>query len=977
MRNPRRSCASRGHSRIITRRWLRGTALVAAAVTAAALTALGSAAPALAAGNAPGAPGANAIWNESNLQGFADSLGSASKVWYTLGNGELENVFYPQTDTPSTFGLQYFVTDGSTFTNTETANTTHAISLVDPTSLVWQQVNTATNGDFTITKTYVADPSRSVVLVQTTFANHTSTALQLYADYLPQLNNDGMGNTGGTDTTSGDPVASNGSVSSALAASTGFSQTTTGYVGSSSDGSSQLTSSHALTTTYSSASTAGHIVQVAQIPVAASGSTTFTLALAFDSTQSAAASDAAASLAAGFSSLESSFESGWHSWVGGLNSPPASVTGSSALEARYYVSLMEVKADEDKTYTGGFVAAPSDPWGTSVSANSGGGHGYHVVWTRDEYEMASALLAAGDAADANAALQYIFTYEEQSSGAVKQNTFLNGNAVFGSLQMDEVADPIILAYQLGATNSADWGHIQALANYLVSNGPYTPQERWEEASGYSPATMAAEIAGLICAASIAEANGATSLAASYQSTALSWAAGVDSMTYTTTGSYGNGDYFLRITPDGSPNSGASIGIANGGGSHDDRTVVDPSFLELVRLGIKAANATDITNTITAVDSQIKVTTPEGPVWHRYNFDGYGETSSGGDYTGSGVGNPWPVLSGERGEYDVAAGNLTGAQSLLATMAGAANSGYQIPEQVWGGSTGTGGFTFGQPDNSATPLMWAMAQYVRLAIDISAGKNVDTPAVVTQCVQQGTCPTGSGGGSGGGSVKETVKVTVPVNTDASGDTVYLAGNLSALGLGQSDWAANGIPMTRVSPGQWTATVTAAASATLSYKYDLGGNWSDVEKNANCADISNRSMSVSGGTVSDTVANWGGPSACGDSTAVINVTVPASTPSTGTVYLSGNYNVLGTGIPSSDNWIANDYPMIQTGADTWTLTITGVPVAALAYKFTLGTWNTTEETSTCGSLANRTFGFNTANASYTATDTVAAWQGSGGC
>jgi glucoamylase len=972
-----RSCALRGHSRIITPRWLRGTALTAAAVTVAALTALAPASPALAAGAAPGAPGASATWNEANLQGFANSLGPASKVWYTLGNGELENVFYPQTDTPSTFGLQYIVTDGSTFTAAETTNTTHAISLVDPTSLVWQQVNTAANGDFKIIKTYVADPSRSVVLVQTTFDNLTSSPLQLYADYLPQLNNDGMGNTGGTDTPSGDLVSSNGSVSSALAASTGFTQSTNGYVGSASDGSQQLASSHALTTTYSSASSAGHIVQVARVPVAATGSTTFTLALAFGSSQSAAISDAAASLAAGFTSLEGSFESGWHSWIGGLSAPPASVTGSSTLEEQYYVSLMEVKADEDKTYTGGFVAAPSDPWGTSVSANSAGGHGYHVVWTRDEYEMASALLAAGDTSDADAALQYIFTYEEESSGAVKQNSFLNGNTVFGSLQMDEVADPIILAYQLGATNSADWGHIQQLANYLVANGPYTPQERWEEAGGYSPATMAAEIAGLICAASIAEANGATSLAASYQSTAATWASEVDSRTYTTTGSYGNGAYLLRITPDGSPNSGASIGIANGGGSHDDRTVVDPSFLELVRLGIKAASATDITNTITAVDSQIKVTTPEGPVWHRYNFDGYGETSSGADYTGSGVGNPWPVLTGERGEYDVAAGNLTGAQSLLATMAGAANSGYQIPEQVWGGSTGTGGFTFGQPDNSATPLMWAMAQYVRLAIDISAGHNVDTPAVVTQCVQQSTCPTGSGGGSGGGSVTETVNVTVPVNTDASGDTVYLAGNLSALGLGQSDWAAGGIPMTRVSANTWTATVQAAASATLSYKYDLGGTWPDVEKNANCADTSNRSMSVNGGTVSDTVANWGGPGACGDSTAVINVTVPASTPGGDTVYLSGNYNVLGTGIPSSANWIANDYPMIKTGTDTWTLTITGVPVAALAYKFTLGTWATVEETSTCGQTANRSFGFTTANASYTATDTVAAWAGSGGC
>jgi len=433
MRSWRRSPHA-GPAATTARRSLAGPALLAAAATVAAMTALGPASPALAQGAAPGAPGANATWNESNVQGFADSLGSASKVWYSLGAGELENVFYPETDTPSTFGLQYIVTDGSTFTDTETANTSHTISLVDPTSLVWQQVNTAANGDFKITKTYVADPSRSVVLVETTFDNLSSAPLQLYADYLPQLNNDGMGNTGSTDTASGDLVSSNGSVSSALAASTGFTQSTSGYVGTSSDGSEQLTSSHALTDTYSTASTAGHIVQVAQIPVAASGSTTFTLALGFDSSQSAAISDAAASLAAGFTSLESSFESGWHSWIGGLSAPPASVTGSSSLQEQYYVSLMEVKADEDKTYTGGFVAAPTDPWGTSVSANSAGDHGYHVVWTRDEYEMASALLAAGDATDANAALQYIFTYEEESNGAVKQNTFLNGNAVFGSLQ---------------------------------------------------------------------------------------------------------------------------------------------------------------------------------------------------------------------------------------------------------------------------------------------------------------------------------------------------------------------------------------------------------------------------------------------------------------------------------------------------------------------------------------------------------------
>lgn len=948
-----------------------GTGLRAAAagIAAAGLVMAAPGPNALAQGSAPGAPGANATWNESNLQAFADSLGANSKVWYTLGDGELENVFYPQTDTPSTFGLQYIVTDGSTFADTEVSNTTHTISLADPTSLVWQQVNT--NADFKITKTYIADPSRSVVDIQTTFDNLSSKPLQLYADYLPQLNNDGMGNTGGTDAASGDLVSANGQVASALAASTGFSQTTTGYVGTSSDGSQQLASSDKLTATYTSASAGGHIVQVAQIPVAATGSTTFTLALGFDSTESAAISDAAASLQAGFSSLESTFEDGWHTWVNGLNAAPGSVTGSTQLEQQYYVSLMELKADEDKTYAGGFVAAPNDPWGTSVSANSGGDHGYHAVWTRDEYEMATTLLAAGDSTDANAALQYIFNYEEEPSGAVKQNTFLNGTAVFGSLQMDEVADPIILAYQLGATNSADWSHIESLANYLVANGPYTPEERWEEIGGYSPSTMAAEIAGLVCAASIAAGNGATGLAATYQATAQSWASQLDNLTYTTSGPYGSGDYFLRVTQDRNPNSGASIGIANGGGSHDDRTVVDAGFLELVRLGVRAATSPDITSSLPVVDSEIEVQTPEGPIWHRYNFDGYGETASGGDYTGAGVGNPWPVLTGERGEYDVADGNLTAAKSMLSAMAGAANSGYQIPEQVWGGSSGTGGFTFGQPDNSSTPLMWAMAQYVRLAIDISAGEDVDTPAVVTQCIQHNSCPVS-------GPVKETVNVTVPVNTDGSASTVYLDGNLSALGFGQADWASNGIPMTRVNADTWTATVYAAAGTPLSYKYDLGGNWNNAEVNADCASVGNRSMNVNGGTVNDTVANWAGPGACGNSGAIINVTVPSSTPSGGTVYLSGNYNVLGTGIPSSANWAAQDYPMIKTGPYTWTLTITGVPVANFQYKFDLnGTWNNVEETSSCGYVNNRSFGFNDQDATYTANDTVAAWQGIGGC
>jgi glucoamylase len=763
-----------------------------------ACAALAASAGPAAAAAAGGGPGSNAFWDEPQVQGFAGSLSANSKVWYTLGDGQLENVMYPQVDNPDTFGLQYYVTDGSTFTDNEVANTSHAVSLVDATSLEWKQTNTAGNGRYTITKTYVADPARSVVLVQTTFTNQSANPLYLYAQYSPALNNDGMGNTGQTDA-SGDLTATNGSVSSAMAASTGFAATSTGFAGTSSDGASLLTANHSLATSYSGVSSAGHITQTAQIPVAASGSTTFTLALGFDSSTAAAVSDASASLNTGFASAESSFQSGWHSWMAGLHAAPASVTGNAKLLQQYYVSLMEVKADEDKTYVGGFVAAPNTPWGASVSANSAGQHGYHLVWTRDEYQMATALLAAGDTADANDALTYILDYEETSSGYVKQNSWLNGTQVWGGTQMDQVAFPIVLAYQLGRTDSTTWGKVKTLADYLVANGPKTGQERWEENGGYSPSTMAAEIAGLVCAANIATANGDSADAATYLSSADTFEAAVDTDTYTTTGSIGNGDYYVRITPNGNPDNGDSISISNGGGTWDERAIVDQGFLELTRLGIKSPTSAQITNSLAAVDATIKTVIPGyGTYWGRYDHDGYGETSSGADYTGAGVGRPWPVLSGERGEYDVQIGDTTDANAMLSSMANAANGGYQISEQIWPG-TSADGFTQGQPDNSSTPLMWAMAQYVRLAVDISAGKTVDTPAIVAARYANAT----------------QVQGTFNVNkTTVWGQNVYLVGSIPALG----NWNTNAaIPLSSAGYPVWSAGVTLPASTYFEYKY----------------------------------------------------------------------------------------------------------------------------------------------------------------
>jgi len=1007
------------------------------ALTATALVA-GSAAPALAA-TASGGPGTTPYWNESGgVQGFADSTSSSSKVAYTIGNGELENAFYPEDDEPDTYGLQYYVTNGSSFTDSEVSSTSHAVTLADSTSLTWQQTNTATNGDFSITKTYIADPNSSVILIQTTFTNDTSSPLYLYADYQPYLDNQGDGNTGGTDSTSGDLEAVNGSVASALAASTGFSESSTGYVGTSSSGVTQLGSDYDLATTYSGVSSSGHLDQTAEIPVNSSGSTTFTLALAFDTAESSAITDASTALGIGFSSLESSFESGWHTWLAGLNSPPDSVepaadggTGSAALLNQYYVSLMEMKADEDKMYVGGFVASPTDPWGAADSAASTGNHGYHLVWTRDEYEMATALLAAGDSTDASAALSYILKYEVESSGEVKQNTWLNGNQEWSGQQMDEVADPLILAYQLGDTSSTDWTTLKTEAAYLVANGPYTGQERWEEAGGYSPSTIAAEIAGLVCAYVLADDQGDTTDASTYLSTAETWASDVDGWTYTTSGSVASGEYFIRIAPDGTPNASDDVSLANGGGTYDQRAIIDAGFLELVRLGIKSASATDITNSLTAVDDTIAVTTPQGVMYHRYNHDGYGETSTGADYTGAGVGNLWPVFNGERGEYDIADGNTSGAESQLEIMQASASADGQISEQVWGSSTaatasGTG-WTLGEPDNSATPLMWSMAQYVRLADDISAGSNSDTPKIV--CETFSTCtttvpsaPTGlkvtattsttvslswtaSSGATGykvlrGGTVIGTTTGTTYTDTGLTASTSYTytveADNSAGTSAASSSVTATtaaastapnaptgltvGTVTTTTVPLSWTASTTSGSYAVAGYYVLRGGAVVGSTTGTTYTD----SGLTPGTTYTYTVEAYdtnGDVSAASSSvsattttayTEIINVTVPVNTAASGdSVYLDGDFSVLGEG---GSDWAASGVAMTKVDDTHYTATVTSASDTTLEYKYDLGaSWSNVEETGSCGYVANRTVSVDDG----TQTDTVLNWAGPNTC
>jgi glucoamylase len=710
-------------------------ALTGAAVTVALVVAPGGAVTAQAAsGAAPGAPGTASDWVPGDKDGFGTARGTDSKVWYTLSRGTLNEVFYPRIDTPSLRDSQFVVTDNATFTDREDRDSTHQVQLLSSNSLTYRLVNTAKSGDWRITKTFVTDPARSSVLEDVTFESLTGQAYQVYLLHdiaLSMTGNDDTGRTG----TGGSLLSSDGTNASAVVTSPALGKTSSGYLGTS-DGWTDLATDHAMDWSYD-APTPGNVVQTGRVPVnGLTNHQSFTVSIGFGSTESGALSTAQASLSRGFAAARTAYDGGWAGYLGSLKPVPAS---ASAWSTEWKVSAMVLAASEDKTVRGGFVAAPNRPWAWSNSLQSLAV--YHAVWSRDLYQVATGLLAIGDNAAANRALDFLWNVQQRSDGSFPQNSRLDGTPVFGDLQMDEVAFPIVLAHQLGRTGSADWAHVKKSADYIVAHGPSTPQERWENATGYSPATIAAEIAGLVCAADIATKNNDNASARIYLKTADGWQKTVESMTATKTGPYSSSQYYLRITKNGHPDSGDQMQVSDGGPLIDERYVVDPSFLDLVRLGVKPADDPVIANSVKVVDNQLSYQTANGEFWHRASFDGYGEQADGSQWEPSDpgshktIGRGWPLLSGERGEYELVLGG-TGARATaegrLVTMAKAADdASHLMPEQVWDHNPpgGAAGFTPGEPTLSATPLAWTHAQFLRLAASVDAGAPIETPQVV--------------------------------------------------------------------------------------------------------------------------------------------------------------------------------------------------------------------------------------------------------
>ncbi|HYQ91731.1 MAG TPA: glycoside hydrolase family 15 protein, partial [Candidatus Competibacteraceae bacterium] len=461
----------------------------------------------------------------------------------------------------------------------------------------------------------------------------------------------------------------------------------------------------------------------------------FVLALGFANSPGETIALALGSLKEGFSSVQSHYVNGWRQWQQAL----ADFSAAESQPDLYRLSAAVMRSHESKNVPGGIVASLSIPWGSSRTDKGG----YHLVWPRDLVEVTGGLLAVGNHEDARRILRYLKT-TQHPDGHWSQNMWLDGTPHWQGIQLDETALPVLLidlAYREGALNDDDliglWPMMRRAVSYLVRTGPVTPQDRWERNEGYTPFTLAAMIAALLVAAECADREGETEVAVYLRETADTWNASLEDWLYVSATDLARQvrveGYYVRLAPpgeDGLPALDHQIRIANRP-SHDSIELaaehISVDALALVRFGLRAPSDPRIVNTVRVVDALLKAETPNGPAWRRYTGDGYGEHDDGSPYNGTGVGRAWPVLTGERGHYELAAGNRTMAEKLLSAMARFAGSGGLIPEQVWDRTDiPECGLYCGRPSGSAMPLVWAHAEYVKLHRSLREGRIFDLP-----------------------------------------------------------------------------------------------------------------------------------------------------------------------------------------------------------------------------------------------------------
>ncbi|WP_348730951.1 glucan 1,4-alpha-glucosidase [Rheinheimera texasensis] len=722
-----------------------------------------------AAATAPGAPGQPSTWSYAGKTGigtsyeqyqdgrYADSAstGVVSKVWFSLAQGILTETMAGLIHEAQLRELQLvvqgqgFVDEEKTATNSQT-DYLHKDAAGRPLALSYRVTNTAKNGQYEIEKQYFTDPTAQTMVVRTKF-KALADGLTVYSYIDPAL-----ANTGSNDSATikdGMLQAQDGNSSLTLLTAPAPVQATVGFVGVS-DGLTELKTSGKVPTYHSTGEATGNVAALLTHATLKKGETaSWDQVIGFGSDAAQSQAQAQQTLQRGLDTVLTHYQGdgdaiGWQDYLAQLPAL-AKLTDQSTDQGKLlYASALVLKAQEDKTHAGAFIASLSNPWGEAKSAEQTQ-TGYKAVWPRDFYQVAMALLALGDKESPKVAFQYLQKVQvtdktpgySGTPGWFLQKTHVDGTLEWVGIQMDQTAMPVMLGWRLwqdGVLSDAEitsWYHsmLKPAADFLAHGGkvkldwndidlksPATQQERWEEQYGYSPSTMAAIISGLVSAADIAAKAGDSANATLYQQKADEFAGKLEALTYTEQGQLktanSDGKYYLRINSNEDPNDNSVLELRNGQADTREGHVVDGGFLELVRYGVRKADHPAVLATLGEMDDltlpdltrvRYEFKTTSGQTvsgWRRYGIDGYGEDIVSGEAYANGPGQTntagqrgrvWPFFSGERGHYELARALLQKTQlgeaelaplrtQYVGAMEHFANAGLMLPEQVFDG-----------------------------------------------------------------------------------------------------------------------------------------------------------------------------------------------------------------------------------------------------------------------------------------------------
>jgi glucoamylase len=671
-----------------------------------------------------GHPGISPTWTSSAKDMVGCALGSA-RLWFTTGYGILNEVYFPRADIPQIRDLGFIVADGKGFWVEVKRLGTYRVSTPRPGIPAIEVVHE--HARFALRLRFVADAKRDAVLIEVALDGDDD--LRPYVLLAPHLGGSGTDNCAEAATHRGRSIlwAERGPFGLALAAADArqddcFGGISAGYVGAS-DGWQDFARNGALTWNFDAAGP-GNVALIGELPARS------TLALAFGTSRESAATLAFAALRQPFADVWQAFVDAWRAWHVALQLPRDL---PPALRDQLATSAMVLRVHQDKTYPGAMVASLSIPWGNSTDDVGG----YHLVWPRDLVESAGGLVALGALDEAADILRYLVA-TQQADGNWSQNQWLGGKAYWLGSQLDETAFPVLLGAALAERNALGGIEIHDMVRralgFIARHGPATEQDRWEEDIGINAFTVAACVSALVCGASFLDepACGFALQLADY------WNARIEDWTSVRATrlaqSLGVDGYYVRIAPPPSPSGDNALKrilpiknrACDPGLSAEEQVSTD--FLQLVRLGLRDARDPLVLDSLKVIDDQLRTDTPAGPAWHRYTGDGYGEHEDGSPFNGTGCGRAWPLLTGERGHYEMLAGRdpLPYLQAMIA-MTGRCGL---LPEQVWDADPIPERSLFpGKPSGSAMPLVWAHAEFIKLVISRALNQPSDRPEAV--------------------------------------------------------------------------------------------------------------------------------------------------------------------------------------------------------------------------------------------------------